>query len=50
MPTFEIPDGPTTIDVARPSDPKTVAPSALQRRQATIEAALARAKAARAGS
>jgi len=35
---------------ARPSDPKTVAPSALQRRQATIEAALARAKAARAGS
>src|SRR5438128_8725253 len=27
MPTFEIPDGPTTIDIARPGDPKSTAPA-----------------------
>src|SRR5829696_5474858 len=27
MPTFEIPDGPTTVQVPRPSDPKSTAPA-----------------------
>lgn len=27
MPTFEIPDGPTSVDIARSGDPKTIAPA-----------------------